>query len=78
MKTKNYLGLQPQVICEGVGRTFQIPRPFKEYQYWKYSISWFGNPITKPQAWSYAEEALELVGLPTDPNAEDYTLVQRD
>ena len=30
--------------------------------------------ISKSKAWSYAEEALELVGLPTDKNAEIATL----
>ena len=35
----------------------------------------FGSEnVSKSQAWSYAEEALDLVGLPTDPNSEIATL----
>ena len=71
-------GLQPQVICElGIGRTFQIPRPFKRLSILENAAlaGYFGNKnITKSKAWSYAEEALELVGLPTNPNSEVATL----
>tara|TARA_B100001540_G_scaffold315462_1_gene342759 strand:+ start:398 stop:1144 length:747 start_codon:yes stop_codon:yes gene_type:complete len=71
-------GLQPQVICElGIGRTFQIPRPFKRLTILENVAlaGFFGSEnVSKSQAWSYAEEALELVGLPTDPNSEIATL----
>ena len=77
-ENKELSGLQPQVICEmGIGRTFQIPRPFKRLSILENAAlaGFFGSQnITKSQAWSYAEEALELVGLPTDQNAEIATL----
>ncbi len=71
-------GLQPQSICElGIGRTFQIPRPFKRLTILENVAlaGYFGNQnVSKSQAWSYAEEALHLVGLPSDPNIEIATL----
>ncbi len=77
-ENKELSGLQPQLICElGIGRTFQIPRPFKRLSILENAAlaGFFGSHnVTKSQAWNYAEEALELVGLPTDPNIEIATL----
>ena len=61
-------GLYPHVICNmGIGRTFQIPRPFKRLSILENAAlaGYFGNnqKISKSKAWSNAEEALELVGL---------------
>ena len=61
-------GLYPHVICNmGIGRTFQIPRPFKRLSVLENAAlaGYFGNnqQISKSKAWSNAEEALDLVGL---------------
>lgn len=72
-------GLAPNVICGlGVGRTFQIPRPFKRLSILdNAALAGFyghGRGVSRAQAWRNAEEALSLVGLPTDPKASISTL----
>jgi branched-chain amino acid transport system ATP-binding protein len=67
-------GLTPDRICHrGIARTFQIPRPFR-----KLSIldnvavaAHYGSneTNTEAQARARARKMLELVGLPTDPEA---------
>ncbi len=72
-------GLPPNVICGmGVGRTFQIPRPFRRLSILENAVLagfyGHGGGISKAQAWRNAEEALSLTGLPTDPHAAVDTL----
>lgn len=67
-------GLPPHVICGmGIGRTFQIPRPFKRLSILENAaLAGFyghGGGISKTQAWRHAEEALDLIGLPKSPDA---------
>ena len=64
-------GLTPNRIChKGIGRTFQIPRPFRNLSLLEnVAVSaFFGQDRGKSRAdcWGFAEEALALVGLPTD------------
>ena len=66
-------GLAPDWICHlGIGRTYQIPRPFKRLSLLEnVAISaYFGQNqrISRQQAWAQAEEALALVQLPVDPH----------
>ena len=68
-------GLYPHVICNlGIGRTFQIPRPFKRLSILENAAlaGYFGSnkQISKLEAWSNAEEALSLVGLGKVANEE--------
>lgn len=72
-------GLPPHVICGlGIGRTFQIPRPFRRLSILENAaLAAFyghGGGVSKEQAWRNAAEALELIGLPTDPSASISTL----
>jgi branched-chain amino acid transport system ATP-binding protein len=65
-------GLTPNRVChKGIGRTFQIPRPFRNLKLLENVAlsAFFGRDraVTQQKAWEYAEEALSLVGLPTDP-----------
>jgi branched-chain amino acid transport system ATP-binding protein len=65
-------GLPPNRIChKGIGRTFQIPRPFRNLTLLENVAlsAFFGSDrsVTRQTAWELAEEALALVGLPTDP-----------
>lgn len=65
-------GLPPDRICHrGIGRTYQIPRPFKRLSLLEnVAVSaYFGQNqrVTRQQAWRQAEEALALVQLPIDP-----------
>jgi branched-chain amino acid transport system ATP-binding protein len=64
-------GLPPNRIChKGIARTFQIPRPFRNLTLLENVAlsAFFGrNRVeTQQKAWAFAEEALALVGLPTD------------
>ncbi|MFT5510083.1 MAG: branched-chain amino acid transport system ATP-binding protein [Hyphomicrobiaceae bacterium] len=80
LQGREIAGLAPNVICGiGVGRTFQIPRPFKRLSILENAaLAGFyghgGSGISKSQAWRNAEEALSLVGLPTDAKASVDTL----
>ena len=61
-----------RIINQGIGRTFQIPRPFRR-------LSLFDNVVlagfygqgrhSRSRAFEAAERALELVGLPADRDA---------
>jgi len=68
-------GLAPIEICHsGVGRTFQIPRPFRQLTILDNVVTaaFYGQrgSVSRAKALDHAEEALTLVGLPTDPRAE--------
>src|SRR5882762_10080944 len=65
-------GLPPNRICHrGIARTFQIPRPFRNLTLMENVAlsAYFGQDrgATRANCWRFAEEALALVGLPTDP-----------
>ena len=64
-------GLTANRVCHrGIGRTFQIPRPFRNLTLIENVAlsAFFGQDrsATRQEYWSQAEEALALVGLPTD------------
>lgn len=64
-------GLTASQIChKGIGRTFQIPRPFRNLSVLENVAlsAWFGQDakVSRAQCWTQAEEALAMVGLPTD------------
>ena len=65
--------LAAHTICRrGVGRTFQIPRPFRKLSLIENVAlaAYFGTGvISRAQAWRQAEEILDLVGLPANPGA---------
>lgn len=65
-------GLPANKVCHsGIGRTYQIPRPFRNLSILENVAlsAWFGqsHDVTRAACWRHAEEALELVGLPSDP-----------
>ncbi|TCT00438.1 ABC transporter ATP-binding protein [Aquabacter spiritensis] len=65
-------GKPANAICHaGIGRTFQIPRPFHKLTVLENVAlaAWFGQnrTVNREQCWRQAAEALELVGLPTTP-----------
>jgi branched-chain amino acid transport system ATP-binding protein len=65
-------GLPPSRVCHaGIGRTFQIPRPFRNLTLVENVAlsAYFGQDrgATRADCWRFAEEALVLVGLPIDP-----------
>ena len=62
-------GLAPAAVChKGIGRTFQIPRPFRRLSILENVAvaAFYGQDgrVSRSQAWREAEEALALVGLP--------------
>jgi branched-chain amino acid transport system ATP-binding protein len=64
-------GLSANRICHrGIGRTFQIPRPFRNLTLIENVAlsAYFGQDrgVTRSECWRLAEEALHLVGLPVD------------
>src|SRR5215211_4365974 len=64
-------GLSPDRIChKGIGRTFQIPRPFRNLSLLENVAlsAFFGQDrdVSRADCWRLAEEALATVGLPTD------------
>ncbi|MEA2930242.1 MAG: branched-chain amino acid transport system ATP-binding protein [Hyphomicrobiales bacterium] len=66
-------GLRPDRICHrGIGRTFQIPRPFRNLTLLENVAlsAYFGQhrAASRSDCWRLAEEALTLVGLPVDPH----------
>jgi branched-chain amino acid transport system ATP-binding protein len=68
------VGLTPDAICHrGLGRTFQIPRPFRKLSILEnVSVAaHFGaaHRNTEAEARGKAREILTLVGLPADPGA---------
>ena len=67
-------GLPAYAIChQGIARTFQIPRPFRKLSLRENVAlaAYFGHAgaIGRPEAQRRAEEALDLVGLPSDAQA---------
>jgi branched-chain amino acid transport system ATP-binding protein len=67
-------GLPAHVICrQGIARTFQIPRPFRRLSLLENVTlaAYYGEAkdLSQSEAQHRAEEALSLVGLPTDPAA---------
>ena len=65
-------GLLPNRICHiGIGRTFQIPKPFRLLSILENVAvaGYFGQSgvHSRKLAWEAAERAIELVGLPADP-----------
>jgi branched-chain amino acid transport system ATP-binding protein len=61
-------GLPPATVChKGIGRTFQIPRPFRRLSILENVAvaAFYGQAgrVTKSRAWAQAEEALDLVQL---------------
>ena len=67
-------GLPAHAIChKGIARTFQIPRPFRKLSLHENVTlaAYYGEVggITRAEAQHRAEEALGLVGLPTDAAA---------
>src|SRR2546423_1552209 len=67
-------GLAAHRICRmGIGRTFQIPRPFRQLPLVEnVTLAAYygqGGTVGLDQARRQAEEALELVGLPSDAHA---------
>ena len=64
-------GLPANRVCHaGIGRTYQIPRPFRNLTLLENVAlsAWFGQSqdVTRAACWRLAEESLDLVGLPTD------------
>ncbi len=64
-------GLSANKVChKGVGRTYQIPRPFRNLTLLENVAlsAWFGQDakVSRSECWRQAEEALAMVGLPTD------------
>jgi branched-chain amino acid transport system ATP-binding protein len=62
-------GLAPAEVCHlGIGRTYQIPRPFRKLSILEnVAVSAFygqNGRVSRGRAWEQAEEALELVQLP--------------
>ncbi|MEZ2410706.1 ABC transporter ATP-binding protein [Bosea sp. RCC_152_1] len=69
---RNITGLAANRICQaGIGRTFQIPRPFGKLTVLENVAlaAWFGQDrnVDRETCWRQAVEALDLVGLPTGP-----------
>jgi branched-chain amino acid transport system ATP-binding protein len=67
-------GMLAHEIChQGIGRTFQIPRPFRKLSLIENVTlaAYYGQAgsIGRAEAHKRAEEALDLVGLPSDPSA---------
>ena len=67
-------GLPPNRICRaGLARTFQIPRPFRRLSILENATlaAFYGasEPVTRGEAQARAQDALALIGLPTDADA---------
>jgi branched-chain amino acid transport system ATP-binding protein len=73
LEGREIAGLAPhRIIHRGVGRTFQIPRPFRRLSMFEnVALAGFYGSIgtSRSSAFEAAEDALRLVGLPTDRNA---------
>ena len=64
-------GMPPNAVCQrGVGRTFQIPRPFRKLSVFENAslAAFYGasSRISREEAGKRAVEALKLVGMPSD------------
>ena len=58
------------IINAGIGRTFQIPRPFRRLSILENVVlaGYYGqNRHSRSEAFASAEQALDMVGLPADP-----------
>ena len=71
---KEIAGLPAHAIChQGVGRTFQIPRPFRKLSLLENVTlaAYYGvaGKISRDEAEHRAAEALDMVGLPSDRSA---------
>jgi branched-chain amino acid transport system ATP-binding protein len=67
-------GLAASQVCHmGIGRTYQIPRPFRNLSILENVAlsAYFGQAraVTRAVAWDQAREAIEIVGLPTGQDA---------
>ena len=67
-------GMPAHAVCHlGIGRTFQIPRPFRKLSLVENVAlaAFYGEAgrISRAEAQRRAEEALDMVGLPVDPSA---------
>jgi len=67
-------GLSANQVChKGIGRTYQIPRPFRNVSILENVAlsAYFGqaHAVTRAVAWDQAREAIEIVGLPADETA---------
>ena len=65
-------GSSPPAVCRrGIGRTFQIPRPFTKLSLFENVLvaAWYGtsDELDRIEAGRRARDALALVGLPSDP-----------
>lgn len=59
------------IINSGIGRTFQIPRPFRRLSILENAVlaGYYGQgSVSRSDAEASAREALAMVGLPTDPH----------
>ncbi|MCG8690453.1 MAG: ABC transporter ATP-binding protein [Minwuiales bacterium] len=68
-------GLVPNRICAlGVGRTFQIPRPFRKLTILEnIAVAGYfgqGGHVSRKEAWATAERSLDMVGLDYEGDAE--------
>src|SRR6185312_4164892 len=68
-------GLPAHAIChQGIARTFQIPRPFRKLSLLENVAlaAYYGEAggISRAEAQNRAQEALEMVGLPSDAAAQ--------
>ena len=68
-------GLSAHAICHrGIGRTFQIPRPFRKLSLLENVAlaAYYGQAgsISRIEAQARAKEALDMVGLPSDASAQ--------
>lgn len=67
-------GLTANKVChKGIGRTYQIPRPFRNLTLIENVAlsAWYGQngKTSRTECWKQAEESLALVGLSVDPRA---------
>jgi len=74
LEGKEIAGLPAHAIChQGVGRTFQIPRPFRKLSLLENVTlaAYYGEAgkISRSEAEHRAAEALDMVGLPSDRSA---------
>jgi branched-chain amino acid transport system ATP-binding protein len=74
LKGAEIAGLPAYKVCHnGIGRTYQIPRPFPNLTVLENVAlsAWFGQQgkVDRTSCWRQAEEALALVGLSADPRA---------
>jgi branched-chain amino acid transport system ATP-binding protein len=75
LEGKEIGGLPSHAIChQGIARTFQIPRPFRKLSLLENVTlaAYYGEAGSVPRAEAQrrAQEALDLVGLPSDPAAQ--------